>query len=234
MVGMRCKHDAAVVSRELGKPSKKPLEHCDALGQCYGMSMDVFLALLAFAAIAAHTPGPNNTMLMASGISFGFRKSVPHILGVSIGFPAMIALVGLGMMKVFEVFPLLYPILKYAGAVYMLWLAWKIASSTPGGEATAVARPLTFLQAALFQWINPKGWVMAVTALTTYTAGVSYAKGVAIVALSFLVNGFSSTSIWVLFGTGLRRFLNDPVHARKINIGLALTLVASLVPMLWH
>jgi threonine/homoserine/homoserine lactone efflux protein len=199
------------------------------------MTYDLFIALFIFGGIAAFTPGPNNTLLMASGINFGFRRTVPLILGVCLGFPLMIGCVGLGLGKIFEANPLIYQTMKYAGAAYMLWLAWKIATSKPSGEGGAdVGSPMTFLQAAGFQWINPKAWVMAVTSLSAYTIASHYYVGVAAVVGTFVFMGLTSASTWALFGVGLKHILNDIRYYKYINYGLAAALVASLVPMLWH
>lgn len=157
------------------------------------------------------------------------------ILGVGIGFPLMIGIVGLGLGQVFTAYPLIYTTLKYAGSAYMLWLAWKIANSKPAGlSGEAASQPLTFLQGALFQWINPKGWVMAVTAISTYTLQSDIYTGVAVVVAVFVFMGFTSATGWALFGVSLRRFLNDPAWYKTINYVLAALLVVSLVPMLKH
>jgi threonine/homoserine/homoserine lactone efflux protein len=197
------------------------------------MTFEHFIALQLFAAIAAYTPGPNNTLLMASGVNFGFRRSLPLVFGVALGFPLMIGLVGLGLGRVFETYHGLYTVLKYAGAAYMLYLAWKIATSQPsaGGE-TIDAKPMSFLQMALFQWINPKGWIMAVTALSAYTTVSSYYMGVAVVVATFVFMGLTSALAWTLFGAVLKQIMSDPRYFRGINIALAVLLVASLVPML--
>jgi threonine/homoserine/homoserine lactone efflux protein len=199
------------------------------------MTIDLFLALTLFAAIAAFTPGPNNTLLMASGINFGFRRTLPLILGVCVGFPLMIACIGFGLGKIFEIYPAIYKIMKYAGAAYMLWLALKIANAKPAGEGGGdVGAPVTFFQACAFQWINPKAWVIAVTALSAYTVAASYSMGVIVVVATALVMGIGSATTWALFGVGLKHVLNDVRYFKMINVGLALALVASLVPMLWH
>jgi threonine/homoserine/homoserine lactone efflux protein len=199
------------------------------------MTYDLFIALFIFGGIAAFTPGPNNTLLMASGINFGFRRTIPLILGVCLGFPLMIACVGLGLGKIFDIYPILYQILKYAGAGYMVWLAWKIATSRPSLEGqTDVGSPMTFLQAAGFQWINPKAWVMAVTSLSAYTVAAHYYAGVAAVVGTFVLMGVTSATTWALFGVGLKHILNDVRYFKIINIALALALVASLIPMLRH
>lgn len=172
---------------------------------------------------------------MAQGINFGFRRTLPLIMGVAIGFPIMIGCVGLGLGKIFDIYPVLYTIMKYAGAVYMLWLAWKIANSKPTGDGEAVVgQPMSFIQAAAFQWINPKAWIMSVTALSAYTVAAHYYAGVAFVVGTFVFMGVASASTWAMFGVGLRHVMNDPRYFRIINLALALMLVASLVPMLWH
>jgi threonine/homoserine/homoserine lactone efflux protein len=199
------------------------------------MTYDQFIALFIFGGIAAFTPGPNNTLLMASGINFGFRRTLPLILGVCIGFPLMIGCIGFGLGKIFEIYPIIYTIMKYAGAIYMLWLAWKIATAKPSVEGSSdVGAPMTFFQGAAFQWINPKAWVMAVTALSAYTIASDYSRGVLAVVATFVFMGISSASTWAMFGVGLKHVLNDERYFKMINVGLALALVASLVPMLWH
>ncbi len=199
------------------------------------MTTQLFLALVTFAAIAAWTPGPNNTLLMASGVNHGFRQTAPLILGVAIGFPFMIGVVGLGLGKIFDVYPLLYTALKYAGAAYMLWLAYKIATSKrrEDGDLQA-APPLTFMQGALFQWVNPKGWMMAITMLSSYTLPGEYMTGVVVIVVTAVLMGLTSASGWALFGSSLRHIMNDPRYFRAINIALAISLVTSLVPMLRH
>lgn len=198
------------------------------------MTWNLLLALFAFAAITAFTPGPNNTMLMASGMNFGFRRSLPMVFGVCTGFPFMIACVGLGLGKVFDLLPWLYAVLKYAGAAYMLWMAWKIANSGPAGEGDVKSKPSSFISMALFQWVNPKAWIMSITALSAYTVPSQYYVGVASVVLAFWFVGFASSSSWALFGSALRHVMNDARYYRWINFGLALLLVISLVPIFWH
>ena len=196
------------------------------------MNWNLLVALLTFAAIAAYTPGPNNTLLLASGMKFGYRRSLPLVFGVCIGFPAMIGLVGLGLGQVFERFPESHVVLKFLGAGYMLWLAYKIATSGTAGEKDADALPMNFWQASAFQWVNPKAWFIALAAPAAYTLPESYYLGVAVVVLAFMVMGFTSASIWAMFGVALRQLLSDARYYRWINYGLALVLVISLVPML--
>jgi threonine/homoserine/homoserine lactone efflux protein len=199
------------------------------------MTTEMFIALAVFAAISAFTPGPNNTLVLASGVRFGFQRSLPLVLGVGTGFPLMIGLIGLGLGKVFETYPLIYFYLKYAGATYMAWLAFKIATAKLESESDSLAqKPMSYLQMVLFQWINPKGWVMAVTALSAYTTASSYYAGVASVVGTFVVMGLGSSATWALFGASLRNVMHDPRYFRAINVVLALSLMASILPILRH
>jgi threonine/homoserine/homoserine lactone efflux protein len=198
------------------------------------MSIDVFLGLLTFALVASVTPGPNNTMVLASGLNFGVRRSVPHMLGIAFGFTLMVFLVGVGLGNAFKAYPMIYTALKYVGGTYMLWLAWKIAVSGPVSEATAGGTPITFFQAALFQWVNPKAWIMAVTANATYSILGYPVISALVVASCFAVSSIPSNFIWVIFGAGLRQILSDPKTLRIFNVGMAVLLVASLAPLLYH
>jgi len=198
------------------------------------MSFDLFWALLIFTFVMTVTPGPNTMMLLASGVNFGFRATVPHMAGITLGFGLMTVLVGLGLGEVFKLYPVLYKALSYAGAAYMLYLAWKIAMTRSMGEGKAGSRPMTFLQAAAFQWINPKAWVMAVTAITTYTIPSAYTFSVLLLTAMFMAMAVPGCSVWVLFGTGVRRWLENPVRLRVFNVAMAILLVLSLVPAFWH
>jgi threonine/homoserine/homoserine lactone efflux protein len=197
------------------------------------MPLDTFLALLLFAFTTSITPGPNNMMLFTSGVNFGFRRTIPHMLGVGIGFLVLLLAVGLGLGAVLHTVPLAYTVMKFAGGAYLVWIAWKIGTSrslveTAKGEAV----PMTFLSAVAFQWINPKGWVMAVTAMATYTIPNLYLVSVLIVGLAFAAVNFPSVSTWVGFGSALRNWLSDPVRLKWFNIIMAVLLVLSLWPML--
>ncbi len=197
------------------------------------MSADLLLALAAFAFVTSVTPGPNNMMLMASGVNFGFRRTIPHMLGVALGFVLMVVLVGLGIGQVLQAEPRIYAALKIVGLIYMLWLAWKIANSGPigGGAAQGESgRPFSFVQAALFQWVNPKAWAMAITATTAYTDSANYFFSLILLAVVFGIINFPSVGIWTLFGVGLRKFMQDPVKVRVFNVVMALLLVASMIP----
>lgn len=196
------------------------------------MPFDLFLALCGFAFVTSITPGPNNMMLLASGVTFGFRRTIPHMLGIFGGFTTMVALVGLGLGQVFERWPILFVILKYVGAAYMLWLAWGIANSGPVGDGETRGKPMPFLGAAAFQWVNPKAWVMALSAIPAYTQPNNYIPSVFIVALVFGVVNLPSVGSWAAFGSAMRNVLSNPRIVRWFNWAMALLLVASLWPII--
>lgn len=197
------------------------------------MSFDIFAALVAFAFVSSVTPGPNNFMLLASGVNFGFRRTVPHMFGIAGGFASLLLAVGFGLGALLAAFPALHLVLKVAGGAYLLYLAWRIAMSrsldTKEGRD---GRPMTFLEAAAFQWVNPKAWMMAVTAMAIYTTPQTPVLSVLLVALAFTLVNFPSVSIWAGFGTAMRGFLADPVRLKWFNIAMGLLLAASLWPML--
>ena len=197
------------------------------------MTPDLLLALMGFALVTGGTPGPNNLMLMASGANYGLRRSVPHMMGIGLGFPAMIVVVGLGAMQVFDAVPMTYSVLKVLSVLYLLWLAWKIATAAPPGDASSGAkgRPLTFVQAAAFQWVNPKAWSMALSAITLYAASRELAA-VLVVALVYVGSSVITTTTWTVLGQQVRRLLTRPRLLRVFNVGMALALIASLAPTL--
>ena len=196
-----------------------------------------FVSALAFAVSMSASPGPNNTMLTASGANFGFRRTVPHMLGVSIGFPAMLLAVALGAGEVLRAHPLALAVLRWAGAAYLLWLAWRIASARPavkdGGELAG--RPFSFLQAVLFQWVNPKAWVIGLAAVLTQTtaSGAAQIAEAVLLAGLFLVVTLITSMFWILIGVGAARLLRTPRALRGFNVAMAALLVASLLPLLW-
>jgi threonine/homoserine/homoserine lactone efflux protein len=195
------------------------------------MDLALLPALLAFAFVSSITPGPNNLMLLASGANFGVRRSVPHMLGISVGHSFMVVVVGLFLMGVFHAVPALHTALTVASVLYLLWLAWKIAHSAPK-DGTARAAPFTFWQAAAFQWVNPKAWYMAIGAITLY-AGET-AGGVLLVALIFAATNLPSISVWTVLGQQMRRFLGTPARLRAFNWTMAALLVLSLWPVVAH
>lgn len=195
------------------------------------MNIDVIPALALFAFVSSITPGPNNLMLMASGANFGFMRSVPHMLGISIGFLVLMLLSGLGLAQVFTTYPISHLILKIASVIYMLWLAWKIANAAPAARGSASGTPMTFLQAAAFQWVNPKAWAMALTAITVYVGTPSFwALGMACVIFSAI--NLPSVGVWTVLGQQMARVLTNPRRLRVFNWTMAVLLVASLYPVL--
>ena len=194
------------------------------------MTFELLPALMLFAFVTSITPGPNNLMLLASGVNFGFRRTVPHMLGIGIGFTIMVAAIGFGLAEIFRILPWAYTMLKFGGAAYMLWLAWKIAHSGPIGEGRSGGTPMTFLQAAAFQWVNPKAWIMAVSAIATYTNGRDWTS-VLVVACAFGAVNLPCVSSWALFGTAMRQVLGDARHVRLFNWAMAALLIASLYPI---
>lgn len=198
------------------------------------MSIEIFLALLVFAFVSSVTPGPNNLMLLASGVNFGFRRTIPHMLGIGVGFFVLLLAVGFGLGALIETVPSFYTALKFAGGAYMVYLAWKIAMSRSIGEAKHrdKSKPMTFLQAAAFQWVNPKAWVMAATGIATYANQDNYYLAVLLVSAAFAIVNLPSVSVWAGFGTLLRNWLSDPVRLKWFNLIMALLLILSLWPML--
>lgn len=192
---------------------------------------DLLIGLIGFAFVSSITPGPNNMMLLASGVNFGFRRTIPHMLGISLGHAVMVLLVGLGLAGLFLAYPAARLVLTLASTAYMLWLAWKIANAAPPDPKAPTGRPLSFLQAALFQWVNPKAWTMALTAISLYTPNTSLAS-VGTVALVFCATNLPSVSSWAALGTALRGFLRDPKRLRAFNWTMAILLVLSLYPVL--
>ncbi|MBY6113032.1 LysE family translocator [Mameliella alba] len=195
------------------------------------MTPDLLLALALFAAATVFSPGPNNLMLMTSGANFGLRRSLPHLAGVAYGFPLMILPVGLGVMQLFEAWPSAFTVLKAVSVLYLLWLAWKIANQSAPGEARADARPLSFVQAAAFQWVNPKAWSMALGAITLYAASRDLVA-VAWVSGTYAVIGTGSALTWTVLGTGLRRWLTVPGRLRLFNWTMAALLLVAMAPVL--
>jgi threonine/homoserine/homoserine lactone efflux protein len=189
------------------------------------------LALAGFAFVTSITPGPNNLMLLASGTNFGWRRSLPHLLGISFGFGVMLVLVGLGLGEAFSRYPALHGVLKWASLAYLLYLAWKVATAAPpaatdGGGADS-GRPMGFGAAALFQVVNPKAWAMALTAVTAYAE-----LGLAAITAIFVLVNLPCCGSWALLGQQMRRWLHRPRALQAFNWGAAALMVASVLPLL--
>lgn len=196
------------------------------------MALDTFLALLLFAFTTSITPGPNNMMLLASGANFGFARTLPHLLGVVLGFGAMVLAMGFGVGGLFTAYPVLYTVLRVASTAYLLCLAWRIATAGGINEREASTQPMTFLQAAAFQWVNPKAWASSLGAITAFVAPDNFAAGVVIVAAVSIVVMVPCIATWTGFGTLLKRALTQPASLRVFNVTMALLLVASIYPMM--
>lgn len=195
--------------------------------------MEFYLSIFIFAVSATVTPGPNNIMIMTSGLNYGVKNSIPHLLGICFGFPVMVIIVGSGFSVIFEKYPLINDVIKIFGVLYLLYLAWLIASSSPVSLEGENAKPLGFTQAALFQWVNPKAWVVATGAITAYTTMSSdFFAQVIYIALAFLIVAIPSLSIWLIFGVGIKRYLKSASHQKIFNLSMALLLVCSVLPVL--
>ena len=197
--------------------------------------LEILSALAVFAFVASITPGPNNLMLMTSGVKFGFARTVPHLAGVILGFALMVALLGLGLNVVFQRFPAVLPGMRIVGSLYMIWLALKIALAKPARAIESAGRPIGFVSAAAFRWVNPKAWVMALSALSTY-AGLAddYFRSVLLITALCATITVPCSRAWTLFGSSLRRFLANPRVTRAFNLTMAALLVASIVPILFE
>jgi threonine/homoserine/homoserine lactone efflux protein len=196
------------------------------------MSQPLLIAFVKFATVMYFTPGPNNIMLLSSGLTYGFRRTLPHVAGITIGFAFMMGAVGLGLGTIFITYPVLQTILKYAGAAYLVYLAAAIAMSGPVTPDQDNRRgPMTFWGAAMFQWINVKGWVMVIGTITAYAGIASFPWNITIQVMLSLWLGAVSCSVWALFGSGLRPILTSPKAVRAFNIVMALLLLASLYPV---
>jgi threonine/homoserine/homoserine lactone efflux protein len=197
------------------------------------MTAELFAALVAFALVSSITPGPNNFMVMASGANFGVRRTLPHIAGVLVGFNIMIWMIGAGLMQVFNAYPQSYLVLKILSAAFLLYLAWKIATAAaPHDGDKAGGKPLTFLQAAAFQWVNPKAWALALAANGAYSSPEAPLFSILIIAVVFIFAGAPSMSSWLLLGTQIRRLLTNETRLRAFNWTCAGLLVATLWPIL--
>ena len=196
------------------------------------MTLELITAFAGYCFVSSITPGPNNLMLMASGANFGFLRTIPHMLGVGLGFVLMVVLVGIGLAQIFDLYPITHTILKVGSVGYLLYLAWKIANAAPVNAKGSNGTPMTFLQAAAFQWVNPKAWTMAVTAVTVYAPDTNLATLLLVAAIFGAVN-LPAVSSWTLLGQQMARILTNPTRLRLFNWTMAALLIASLYPVLW-
>ncbi|HGN0719429.1 TPA: LysE family translocator [Proteus mirabilis] len=199
------------------------------------MTFDIFLSLAIFSFVTSITPGPNNIMLLASGINFGLKRTMPHAIGVSLGFFVMLLAVGIGIGALIKSSPIIYNILKYLGALYLLWLAWKTAiSHSVEQNSNRQGSPLTLLEAALFQWINPKSWMMAISGITLYTSPQYPYISMLLVAIIFTLINFPCVAIWATFGHSLRELLKNPKILRLFNFIMGGLLALSAISVLFQ
>ncbi|REL36574.1 LysE family translocator [Thalassotalea euphylliae] len=194
------------------------------------------IALILFVLSTSGTPGPNNIMLLSSGLNFGIKKTVPHMLGINLGFPLMIVGVGIGLLSLFQALPSLFMAMKLLGGSYLIYLAFKIATTPVTAEAQPQshlqAKPLSFIQAAAFQWVNPKAWIMAVSAIVTFSSVESSTiDNLTVIALIYCLFGLPCSFTWMAAGAGLKNILQKPLFIAWFNRVMASLLVVSLIPM---
>lgn len=197
------------------------------------VTLDIIMALMLFAFASSVSPGPNNLMLMSSGANFGFRKTLPHLIGVGLGFVLMLVLVGIGIMQVFDLYPASYLILKWCSVIYLIYLSYKVATAAqPKNKNSNNVKPFSFVQAVLFQWVNPKGWTMALTAIGIY-APERDINSVMFVGIVFGLIMIPSISVWVVMGQKIHKLLSSMKRLRIFNGVMATLLIASLYPVLF-
>ncbi|MFK7792300.1 MAG: LysE family translocator [Devosiaceae bacterium] len=199
--------------------------------------IEALITLIIFCFLGTGTPGPNNIMLMTSGMNYGLRRSVPHVLGVAFGVPVMVIGVGIGLAQAFSALPWLEDALKYVCAAYLLYLAYKIATARPkvteDGQMQVIGKPLTIWQAAAFQWVNPKAWFIVTTALSVYAPPAPPMLATLIVAGGFALSGNVTGFTWTALGERMRIFFSDPLRLRIFNTVSAILLLATLIPVFW-
>ena len=197
------------------------------------MDLSFVLAIMMFAFVMSGTPGPNNIMLLASGSQFGFRRTLPHIVGIGLGVAMLISSVLFGLGALFLFYPPLYLVLKWVGGGYLLWLAWKIANAPVDGlsiDEVVKASPMCWWQAALFQFVNPKAWMMAISAVSTFTVqGDLYVQSGFLIVLVFACVNFPTISLWAWLGVGIRRWLTNPKRQRRFNICMGIATASTLL-----
>ncbi|MDX1490796.1 MAG: LysE family translocator [Pseudohongiellaceae bacterium] len=194
--------------------------------------MEYLLSLFVFTFVACATPGPNNIMLLASGVNHGIRNSLPHYFGICIGFSVLVAAVGFGLGALFSQAPLLHQVLQTIGAAYLVYLAWRIASASAVDESESSAKPLSFIEAALFQWVNPKAWIIAVGAIATFTVQSRITQSILTIVAMYFIVGVVAMGIWLTLGASLQNFLKSSKRRRVFNIFMATLLLFSLASII--
>ena len=192
-----------------------------------------FIALILFILSTSGTPGPNNIMILTSGVNHGIRNSLPHVFGVNTGFLIMIICVGLGIMSLFQQWPVLHQFIQIIGIFYLLYLAMKIATMPVHNKIKSDKKPFSFLQAAAFQWVNPKAWVMCVSAIVAFSSsGTNVVEQVLIISGFYFVFGLPCSFAWLMVGKWLQNILTHEIYVKRFNRIMALILVCSLYPMI--
>lgn len=197
------------------------------------MEVSLILAISMFAFITSVTPGPNNMMLLASGAQHGYIKTLPHMLGIVVGVAMLMLSVLMGLGVLFRAYPVLFSVLKVVGGLYLLWLAYKIATAPVNGlkQVSPDKRgPLRWWEGALFQFVNPKAWMMALGAVSTFAQpGELYVQSGAVIMLAFALVGFPSISVWAGAGANIRQWLSTPSRQRRFNVTMGIVTAATLV-----
>jgi threonine/homoserine/homoserine lactone efflux protein len=198
------------------------------------MQTEALIALLSFCTVSTITPGPNNMMLLSSGATFGLRRTVPHILGIAGGCAVMVLLLGWAVAGAAGRLPVLFPALHVVSTIYLLWLAWRIATSSGPGEAGVRGEPFSMVNAAAFQWVNPKAWAMVLGAVASFARPDHLGFDVPVIAVILAAVGLPCITLWASSGSMLRNVLSDPRALRAFNWGMAALLVASILPGIWN
>ncbi len=193
--------------------------------------LDWFLPLLLFIVVAGFTPGPNNIIAMGIGFNWGFKKVLPHLLGVSVGFPIMLLLIGFVLKPILEQFSTIFIALKFLSAIYIIYLAYKIATAPVNLEEQEQKKPITFFESVAFQWINPKAWAGAMATVTLYIPQNSFTLGLIIAAISSAITIIFAIALWGYMGKKIKLLLSNATHIRVFNYTMAITLCISVFLM---
>ncbi|CAC9601823.1 Transporter, LysE family [uncultured Gammaproteobacteria bacterium] len=192
--------------------------------------MDNLLSVFLFTVVMTITPGPNNIMILASGLNFGIKRSIPHLLGIAIGFPMMLIAVGFGLETAIKATPAIHTFVKIAGLGYLLFLAYKLFTTVKQKILGSGAKPLTFLQAVLFQWVNPKAWVMIFSGVGVFTTSANIQEATLLLALSFFIAIFPCNGSWLFLGSQMKKLIKTDFHYKVFNRIMAILLLISVFP----
>jgi len=191
-----------------------------------------FIPLLLFILVAGFTPGPNNIIAMSIGFSWGFKKVIPHILGVAIGFPIMLLLIGFILEPIFKQYIVIFLILKWLSLAYIIYLAYKIATAPLSIKEDKKTKPISFIESVIFQWINPKAWAGAMATVTLYVPQNNYSFGLIVASITSAITIVFAISFWGYMGKKIKIFLSKQSHIKAFNYTMAFLLIVSVVAML--